>query len=96
MSQTLIVELSDRAYATLQHEADTTGLSPAELAAQSIEQRYGTETSSATQDQVASQDARERFERHLGEVDLGRPTGADNANIDADLARVYADTHEGN
>jgi|GEM_PF-1184128 hypothetical protein len=38
--------------------------------------------------------ARDRFERHFGEVNLGRATGADNEGIDADLARAYADNHE--
>lgn len=38
--------------------------------------------------------ARERFERHFGEVDLGYATGVDNEQIDADLAREYAATHE--
>ncbi len=34
-----------------------------------------------------------RLRQHFGAVDLGRPTGADNAQIDADLARAYADNH---
>ena len=41
------------------------------------------------------QAARERFERHFGEVDLGYATGVDNEQIDADLARAYAATHKG-
>jgi hypothetical protein len=41
------------------------------------------------------QAARERCERHFGEVNLGYPTGADNEGIDADLAREYSSTHEG-
>ena len=40
--------------------------------------------------------ARERFERHLGAIDLGYPTGVDNEQIDADPAREYATTHEDN
>lgn len=34
----------------------------------------------------------DRLRCHFGSVDLGAPTGADNDTIDADLARVYADT----
>lgn len=34
-----------------------------------------------------------RLRRHFGAVDLGHPTGADNAQIDADLAQAYADNH---
>ena len=30
----------------------------------------------------------------FGSVSLGHPTGADNENIDADLAREYASRHE--
>ena len=35
------------------------------------------------------------FARQFGNVDLGAPTGSDNESIDADLAREYADNHEG-
>lgn len=35
-----------------------------------------------------------RLRRHFGSVDLGHPTGVSNAEIDADLARSYADAHE--
>ena len=35
-----------------------------------------------------------RLRRHFGAIDLGYPTGADNAGIDADLANAYADPHE--
>ncbi|HMF11817.1 MAG TPA: antitoxin family protein [Gemmataceae bacterium] len=31
---------------------------------------------------------------HAGAVDLGKPTGADNESIDADLAREYGSCHE--
>lgn len=40
------------------------------------------------------QAARERFERHFGEVDLGYATGVDNEQIDADLAGEYAGTDQ--
>ncbi len=35
-----------------------------------------------------------RIMTHAGAVDLGRPTGADNESIDADLAREYGSSHE--
>jgi len=35
-----------------------------------------------------------QFESLIGTVSLGHPTGADNEQIDADLAREYAATHE--
>jgi len=49
---------------------------------------------SSTGGNASSHDARERFERHFGAVDLGYPTGADNPAIDGDLARAYADEHK--
>jgi hypothetical protein len=42
--------------------------------------------------QLTQPDARLR--RHFGAVNLGRPTGADNARIDADLAASYGDPHK--
>jgi predicted DNA-binding antitoxin AbrB/MazE fold protein len=35
-----------------------------------------------------------RLMAHAGAVDLGRPTGAENALVDADLAREYGSSHE--
>ncbi len=92
MSQTVIVELSEQAFAALRRQAEEAGLSPAHLAAVSLEQRFGTgQPRTAAQEQAA----RERFARQIGAIDLGHPTGTDNEGIDADLAREYADSHEG-
>ena len=44
--------------------------------------------------ELDKQKARERFESHFGEIDLGYSTGIDNERIDEDLAREYVDTHE--
>jgi uncharacterized protein YgiM (DUF1202 family) len=55
--------------------------------------RQGTNTQRT---ETEKQAARERFERHFGEVDLGYATGVDNEQIDADLATEYAATHEVN
>lgn len=44
--------------------------------------------------EAEKQAAKERFERHFGEINLGSATGVDNESIDADLAREYADDHE--
>jgi hypothetical protein len=40
------------------------------------------------------QAARQRFENHFGEIDLGYPTGTDNERIDADLAKEYANNNQ--
>jgi hypothetical protein len=98
MSHPLTVDLSDLAYAALELHAQATAQSPAELAASTLEQHFGTldgaRGSGHPTTDAEKQAARERFERHFGEVNLGHATGADNEGIDADLARAYADSHE--
>lgn len=98
MSQTLILELSDEVYTIIQHQAKVAGTSPARWLATTLEHQYSRVPawqSAPTQRTAAEQQAaRKRFERHFGEVDLTDATGADNEQIDADLAREYTDTHE--
>ena len=98
MSQTLILELSDVVYTMIQRQAEAAGSSPAHWLADTLEQQYGRghagQSALARRTATEQQAARERFERHFGEVDLRDATGADNEQIDADLAREYADTHE--
>ena len=91
MSQTLVVQLSEEAYAALRREAESAGTSPADMAAAMVERQVG---GGPFHSAANSQAARERFERHFGEIDLGHPTGADNETVDADLARETADSHE--
>lgn len=98
MSHPLTVELSDTAYAALQQRAHAAAQSPAAAAAAALEQYFGAPDGSRVSGRHATEAekkaARERFERHFGEVNLGLATGADNEGIDADLARAYADSHE--
>ena len=98
MSQTLILELSDVVYTMIQRQAEAAGTSPAHWLADTLEQQDGRghvgQNALARRTAAEQQAARERFERHFGEVDLRDATGADNEQIDADLAREYADTHE--
>jgi hypothetical protein len=98
MSQTLIIELSDEVYAMIQRQAEEAGTPPADWLANALELQYGrvrTWQRGLTQRTAAGQQtARERFERHFGELDLSHATGVDNEQIDADLAREYADSHE--
>ena len=97
MSRILNLELSDEAYAALRRLAEVAGTSPADLAALSLERQFGgsaSPLSTVTRTEVIQHLARHRFEHHFGAVDLGHPTGADNASIDADLAEEYAATHE--
>jgi hypothetical protein len=75
----LTVTLPDELRQALAEVASDTGQTPEEWVAALVRQR------------LPKRDARLR--RHFGAVDLGHPTSADNAQIDADLARAYADTH---
>lgn len=99
MSQILTLELSDEVYNVLRDQAEAGGVSPAQVAAASLERQFLAFDSSrhdgrSLRTEAEKQAARERFERHFGEVDLGRPTGMDNESIDADLAKEYVSTHE--
>lgn len=98
MSQTLVVELSDDVYASIQRQAMEAHTSPAQVVVASLEQHFSPgqrmQRESHRQNEAELQAARERFERHIGAVDLGYETGADNESIDADLAREYAHSSE--
>jgi len=98
MSQTLILELSDEVYTTIQRQAESAGTSPAHWLATTLEQQYGPRHAeqSARRPRTAAEQhaARIRFEQHFGEVDLPEAVGMDNEQIDADLACEYSDTHE--
>ena len=98
MSQTLTLELSDVVYTAIQRQAESAGTSPAHWLVTTLEQQYGPRYAgqSARQLRTAAEQhaARVRFEQHFGEVNVPDATGADNEQIDADLAREYSDTHE--
>ena len=98
MSQTLILELSDEVYTTIQRQAESVGTSPAHWLATTLEQQYGPRHTGQSvrwpRTPAEQHTARVRFEQHFGEIDLPDALGADNEHIDADLVREYGDTHE--
>jgi hypothetical protein len=94
MNRALTIELSTETYATLWQEAEARGTSAEDLAATVLEETYGVHETFSGRPSSLGDAARQRFERHFGEIDLGRATGADNPGIDADLAREYANDHE--
>ena len=100
MSQTLTLELSDEVYSVIQRHAEMAGTSLPHWIAMTLEQQYSRRPDwqrvRVQRTEEEQQAARERFERHFGEVDLGYATGVDNEQIDTDLAREYAATHEAN
>jgi hypothetical protein len=89
MGKTLTLEPSDDADAVLRRRAEAVGTSPARLAAVELKRQLSVESTHDTGSKKP--EARDRFERHFGEVDVGRATGVDNEAIDADLAREYAE-----
>lgn len=98
MSQTLTLELDDEVYAKIERYARRRGTSAAHWLAAALERPDGLLRgfldSEPAGDEAAAERARERFESHFGEIDLGHPTGAENDRIDADLAKAYADNHQ--
>jgi hypothetical protein len=86
MSQTL--ELPENVYAALVEAARADGVSPTEW----IEGRLPRRNAGTESEQAASR-ALERLLRHAGAIDLGHPTGTDNEQIDADLAKECGETN---
>jgi hypothetical protein len=85
MRQTLTLELSEEIFAVIQQQAQTVGISPAQLAASLLEQRFTMQTSKVCLDESEKGKARERFERHFGTLTLKDSTSLDNDQIDRDL-----------
>jgi hypothetical protein len=95
MSQNLTVEINDQVYETIRKQAVAAGTSAAHLAGEALEQRFnGKHKRVDTRTEAEKQAANERFRGLFGSADLGYPTGIDNEQIDADLAREYGDPHE--
>jgi hypothetical protein len=94
MSQSLTLELSEQVFVAIQRQAQTIGISPAQLAATLLERQFQ-QAFKLFLDDAEKNAARVRFERHFGTLALGNPTDLDNESIDADLVREYANTHEG-
>jgi hypothetical protein len=81
MRYPLMVTLPDELRQALVRAASASGQTPEEWVLSVVQQRLPVRDP--------------RLRRHFGAVNLGHPTGADNAEIDADLARAYADSHAG-
>jgi hypothetical protein len=94
MNQSLTLELSEQVFVAIQQQAQLTGISPSQLAATLLERQFPG-TLKPLLDDVEQEMERSRFERHFGALGLGNPMDLDNESVDADLAREYASTHEG-
>jgi hypothetical protein len=98
MSQWLTIELPDETYSVLRERAERAGTTPSALLAADVQWWYrpslGIPRPPDTRTEEEKQAAREQLRRLIGSFSSGRPTGADNEQIDADLAREYGDNHE--
>jgi hypothetical protein len=98
MRYTLTLELSDRAFSAIQQQAESEGVAPESLAAVFLEQRFN-QMLKHLQPDGESQAASSKFEQHFGTLSLEQTIdidiNTDNESIDADLAREYVSTHEG-
>lgn len=88
MSQVVSLELRDEVYTALRQQAESVGISLSELMLIALERQSGLTYQQKTETEKEA--ARQRFRRHAGTIDLGYPTGIDNASIDADLIRAYS------
>lgn len=87
MFHQLTLDLPDDVFRPLSEAARQAGQSVEEWAA--VQLRSCASASSKQATDLA------RLMAHAGVADLGRPTGADNESIDADLAAEYAPSHRG-
>lgn len=85
--------IPNEVFVLLQQMATQLGKTTEELAREWLA-RYGPRFAPSLTEEER-QAAWERLQRHCGAVSLGHATGAENENIDADLAREYGRTHEG-
>ena len=98
MSQTLTVQLSDRAFMEIQRQAQRKGISPEGLVTILLEGK--TDRSLKIFSKIFSTEeekeaARARFKGHFGELNLAE-IDVTNESIDADLVAEYTNTHEEN
>jgi hypothetical protein len=94
MSQSLTLELSEQMFVAIQRQAQAVGISPAQLVATLLEQKFP-QAFKLPLGNAEKNAAWSRFERHFGTLKLDNSTDLDNESIDADLAREYASTHKG-
>lgn len=80
MSHALVLELPDDVYQPLLEAASAADQTPEEWVVTNLRR------------QLVKPD--EKLRRLFGSISLGKPTGTENEQIDADLARAYADSHQ--
>lgn len=92
MSRTLTFEISDELFAVFEQMAAKSGTTPESLALQWMARHPSTLRPSLSDEERRA--AREQLLRHAGAVNSGNLRSGDNEQIDADLARLYAEDLE--
>lgn len=92
MSQQLTLEISDEVYADLQRQSNAVGVSITTLIATLLSRQSSIVSKNLPSPEAHAQ-ARRKFRNHAGAVSLGYATDIDNSQIDADLAKAYADDY---
>ena len=90
MSTVMTLEVPDHVYEPLMKAAHRAGQSLEEWILARL-RVYASQTGLSEQESAT---AMARLLEHAGSVDLGHPTGIDNEQIDADLARESSGPHE--
>src|SRR5438309_2335632 len=91
MSKTLTFEISDDVYEVLAAVAAQTKRSVEEVVLEWL--RRSAPKSPRKRSSGETKATEQRFRRRFGAINSGNPRSADNAQIDADLAREYGDPH---
>jgi predicted component of type VI protein secretion system len=86
---TRTLELPESVYDALVEAARSGGVAPSEWIASRLPRPERPPASEADREAALA-----RLRQFAGTVSLGHPTGIDNEQIDADLAREYLDPHE--
>lgn len=94
MSRTLTLELPDEVFAALETEARAIGRPITELALARLTSNPAGRTKTDLRSDEEKEAARRAFRDVIGIINMPEAVGLDNEQIDAELAREYADTHE--
>ena len=91
----ITIDLNSETARQIKHLADSHGV-PIDEEVRNILLQAVNQKGNAVQPETDKQEARKRFERRFGEIDIQDAIGADNEQIDADLATQYSASHKVN
>ncbi len=92
MGRIVQYEIADEIYQAIEAVAERAGISTEAALLQYLARHTPGRRVRLSDEELRS--AQERFRLYIGSGSLGHPTGIDNENIDADLAREYDGSHE--